>query len=288
MTAHRTLATLALLGGIVALPACGSGDPATPGTDAARSDAVIARVVTAGGYTSRADQFSIVPEVVIYADGRVIKPSSAGPALDYARRPLLPALEVRRLDAEGLGRMRDAIERSGLLAAGEVDYGVPNVTDTPTTSVTLSVDGRTASHAANALREVPRFRITGLTKAQIAARERLAALIHDLRSAGTVAGEGHISPAETYIPESLMVESYAAPEEIAASVDWPLASIPLSPTETCREVAGADAGTLRERLSSAFVSTVFIQGSGRYTTSVRPVLPGEPGCPEPLPASTTG
>lgn len=278
MTAHRTFAALALIGGMVGLSACGSGDATSAGGPTA-STAVLARVVTAGGFTTRADQFSIVPEVVIYVDGRVISPA-LGDQPDHASRPLLPPLQVRRLDAEGLRRMREAIVGSGLLTGDEVDYGAPNITDTPTTTVSLSVDGRTASHAANALREVRRFGVTGLTKAQLEARDNLSRLIHDLRSAGTVAGPEHIGPAETYVPQRFMLESYATLERAATPVTWPLASADISRTETCVDVDADAAVTLREGLSSASVSTVFAHGDDRYQVAVRPVLPGEPGCPE--------
>jgi len=85
-----------------------SGTPATPAE-------VVLRVTTEGGFIGPAARLAQLPEVVVYADGRILTPAPA-PAIYPG--PLVPVESVRDVGAAGVAAIRAAITAAGLDAGG--------------------------------------------------------------------------------------------------------------------------------------------------------------------------
>ncbi|WP_155859332.1 hypothetical protein [Cellulomonas sp. KRMCY2] len=246
------------------------------------------QVSRSGGFVPMGYDFSAVPELTVYADGRAIVP---GPQILIYPGPLLPNLQVVQLSEADVGALVDAARDADLLGAAP-DYGLPNVTDLPTTYVTLTVDGRSYLHAAYALGFVEGEGTTqddglpaggsGLTDEQAAARISLTELI-DAANA-LVAARGSSTPYAIEAfgvlaqPIDLAVEGAASPD--AQVMPWPLDATlaDLADTAECTVIDGAAARTLLGALGSARQATLFEQDDDTYSVWFRPLLPHEDGC----------
>ena len=91
-----------------------SGTPATPAE-------VVLRVTTEGGFIGPAARLAQLPEVVVYADGRILTPAPA-PAIYPG--PLVPVESVRDVGAAGVAAIRAAITAAGLDAGGGTSPGI--------------------------------------------------------------------------------------------------------------------------------------------------------------------
>ena len=111
------------------------------------SAAPVLQIVLAGGFVPMGYDFSRVPELTVYGDGRAI---THGPQILIYPGPLLPNLQLAELDDADVAALVESAREAGLLGEAP-EYGQPPVADAPTTFVTLTVDGETYTHAANAL-----------------------------------------------------------------------------------------------------------------------------------------
>ncbi len=141
---RRTSALAAVAAVALALAACGGSSSSPGGSGPPRppvgADEVVVRVVTSGGFAAESRQPAQLPQLSVFGDGRVI---TEGPTtLEYPGRSL-PNLQEYRLTDEGRARIIDEARDLGLLDDPSPDFGDPGITDQPTTTVTVSVDGRT-------------------------------------------------------------------------------------------------------------------------------------------------
>lgn len=272
----RVLALLPLL----AAAACGQGasgqgasaDDDALGAVSAAPDDLVLQVVRAGGFLPAGAAFRTVPSVSVYGDGRVV---TEGAQIEIWPPPALPSVQVGRLEAGEVRRLVDTGRE--LVDAGE-DYGQPPVADAPTTAVVVPDGDRRGVAAAVALEELAGEQAPpdggGLTGGQLAARERLAAYVRQVRDAASAA------PASSYTGEGLAVlaEAYGdatAPEVPPTELAWPGPA--LSPG-TCVVVTGAEAAAVREAASAASVETRWTAGGAVLRLALRPLLPHERTC----------
>ncbi len=81
-----------------------------------------------------------------FASTATARCSSSGPRPS----PGFPTLETYRLSPDGIQTVLEEAETAGLLGPGP-DYGMPPVTDLPTTTLTIALDDGSYSHSAYAL-----------------------------------------------------------------------------------------------------------------------------------------
>lgn len=155
---------------VLALAACGGSSTPTGDQPAAEpADAPVLRVVTRGGFAAEAPQRGQLPRVSVFEDGRVIV---VGPTTLEFPGPALPNLQEFRVTGDGIGRIIDEAHNAGLLKDPAPDYGDAGITDQPTTTVTVRVDGRSRRVDVYALDFS-----AGVTTEQRDNRERLTRLI---------------------------------------------------------------------------------------------------------------
>lgn len=268
----------------------GAGDPPTdddvvPGGTPAVAGAPVLQLSSRGGFSMIGYDFSAPPTLTVYDDGRAVVP---GPQIAIYPAPVLPNLQVEQLSADDLDALVAAARDAGLLA-DPPDYGMPNVTDLPTTYLTLTVDGRTVTHAAYALGIVDGESATpegalargdsGLTDAQAAARQTLAQFIATANDLVGATGAGELYAIEAFgvfaWPIDASVEGAVAPD--VQVLPWPL-DVALADMTQCTLVDGDAAQTLLATLAGANQATVFTQDDVTYTVWFRPLLPHEAGC----------
>lgn len=255
-----------------------AGTPAQPG------DPVI-QIDESGGFTMPGHDFSTVPSVTVYADGRVI---THGPQIMIWPPPALPNLQVSELGETDLEALVDAAGAAGLV--GEVpEYGWPIIADAPTTTVTVTVDGRRYVHAANALGYGEENALPGgdtsldaiaLTEEEVQARLALLDFIATVQDA--------VDPfdgSEPYEITAFAIRAWPAVDlgggldgDVEIQVlDWPLELV-LDSLDECAVVADDDAAALLTALAEANTLTQYMQDGVEYQVFFRPLLPHEGDC----------
>lgn len=267
----------------------GTTEPATTPaglTHATGPNDVVLRIETGGGFVPVEFNLRALPEYTLYGDGTVLMT----PAGDPTTVPPVPPLETAKLDEAAIQKLLTAAQGAGLLTDATPDYGdmgSVGVSDMPTTTVTLNVDGKQASHGAYGLSMGGAEPAGQLTQAQLDARAALRGFV-DL-------AKQHDPNATAYAPTRVLV--YAGPsleqpdvETGAEPATWPLASElatlgePVSSglAYRCAVVEGDDATKLVEAVQKAPQNAQWVGGSDRNATFqlvVRPLLPDEAGCP---------
>lgn len=245
----------------------GGGTPAAAG-------APVLQISASGGFVPMGWDFAAMPTLTLYGDGRAIVP---GPQIMIYPGPLLPNLQVEQVSSDAIDAIVAAARDAGLLAAAP-DYGMPNVTDVPTTYVTLTVDGRTYKHAAYALGMVDGeggggdgwgAADAGLTDEQATARAALATFVQTANDLVGASGNGESYAIEALAmfarPIDTSVDGAVAPE--TQVVPWPLETR-LADAAECTVVDGDAAQTLLAALSTATQATVFEQDGVTYNAWV--------------------
>lgn len=295
-TAPRLLTAAAVLA--LALTGCQSYGDANgdgPGDDpddvvpggGADDGAPVLQIEISGGFVMMGWDFSRVPELTVYADGRAIV---QGPQIEIYPAPALPNLQVEQLSEADVEALIDAARDAGLLAEPPV-YGQPPVADVPTTFVRLTVDGQTYEHAANALGFLEGEGTMGddgladgsaLTEDELADRVALATFVQTANELVGANGNG-----EAYPITGFGLFAQPLPAGDGAVVDegveiqvlpWPLDGVALADATECVAVVGDDGATLRETLAGANALTQFEQDGVTYNVWFRPLLPHEAGC----------
>lgn len=278
-----------------------SGVPAEPGD-------VVLQIAEAGGFVMPGHDFSTVPQLTVYADGRAI---THGPQIMIWPPPALPNLQVAQLSEADVEALADAAVAAGL--TGEIpEYGQPAIADVPTTTVTITVDGVPYVHAANALEYggagpglddgelddgglddgeldglpddgpddgAPPDTL-GLTESQVQARATLAEFITTARDIVDSAAAEQTSAYQVTAFAILGWQATDVAEQTEPEIDvldWPL-DLALESIDDCTIVDGADAQVLLEMLAETNTMAQYDQNGTRYQVFFRPLLPHESTC----------
>jgi hypothetical protein len=252
----------------VVLAACGGGSSG-PGDRTApdRSDRVVLRVVTRGGFAAEASQRGRVPQLSVFADGRVI---TLGPTTLEFPGPALPNLQEFRLNREGLARIVDDARSAGLLDDPPPDFGDAGITDQATSTVTVSADGRTRRVEVYALDFDD-----GLTADQRANRDRLRKLIQLAGDADAM--RTFVVPESTrrYDPTALAVLIRRSDTTDGETRAWPLDDLE---GMQCAVFRGDDLNRVLDAARAARDGDRWESAGSTYQLEFRPLLPDERSC----------
>ncbi|MDZ7678373.1 MAG: hypothetical protein U5K29_07455 [Acidimicrobiales bacterium] len=295
------LVAIVAAAGILAA-ACGDDGTTPVSTGSADPDVAILELGHEGGFTTPEVHYTQMPQLVVYADGRVV--TSGAQAMVYPA-PALPPLFESQLTDDGLVTLRSAIADAGLDIHG-VDYGQPPVADAGQTVVQVRVDGETYEHRAEALGMAgPAGGLggpaegpdeggdgpdeLGLTAEQRDARDRLQAFVDGVTNLGGLVGPEELGE-ETPVdierfrlwvrPADELDQPMDAPEDEPApdEVEWTVDGVDLEASE-CLVVEGDVASRLAELLADADQLTRFTEGDQVFSVVARPVLAHEDTCP---------
>jgi hypothetical protein len=280
--------TLAVVIGVAALATACADHPTVPGdgpgpTYPRGGDQLVLRIDTSGGFVAPQQTLQQMPSFSLYGDGRVI---TQGAQTEIYPGPALPSLVVTSITPPGVQSILEDALAAGL---GEShSYSTMTVSDMPTTTFTLNVNGETHTtqvYALGAGSSGPGM--TAEERKARAALERLSSEATDLRRSLPA---GSVGPDRQYAPEALRVfvqpyEHQRDPmlhePEVAWPVSTPLASFggeTSAPGIRCGAVTGADARQLLNAAESANQLTPWTSDGEQYSLTLRVLLPDEHGC----------
>jgi hypothetical protein len=280
-------ALMALLGVAAIATAC-ADHPTVPGGGSSVSyphgaDQVVLRIDTSGGFVAPQQTLQQMPSFSLYGDGGAI---TQGAQTEIYPGPALPSLVVTSITPSGVQSIvQDA------LAAGlgtNHSYTTMGVSDMPTTTFTLNVDGET--HVTRVYALGAGSLAPGMTAEERKARatlQHLSSQVTDLRRSLPA---GSVGPDRPYTPEGLRVfaqayEHQRDPMLHEPEVAWPL-SRPLAsfsaetsaPGIRCGAVTGGEVAPLVKAAQSANQLTPWTSDGERYSLTFRVLLPDEHGC----------
>jgi hypothetical protein len=284
MTRTRGLLTAAaipliLMAGCARPGAAGSAaDPIPESAPVSAGDAtVLVRIAREGGFVPAGYAYGRLPDVTVYADGRVI---SNGPVPAIAPGPALPNLQISRITPERARQWADDALKAGVKSGA--DLGSPGVADVPDTVITATSGGRTETVRVRALRQGDP-NDSNLSAAQKADRKKLADYTDALTEATTQTG----SPApDAWKPATVAVlaRQYIASDDglKQPAQDWPGPALPgaeLSPGIGlhCVAVSGAEKDKVWDAAGKANLRTPWTSGGKQWQVTFRPLLPDETG-----------
>ncbi|HQZ35852.1 MAG TPA: hypothetical protein PK020_15610 [Ilumatobacteraceae bacterium] len=288
MNRRSFLATLIGTPALIALvAACGDdsvqGNNSVQGNDsqdgggyAVSTDAnsVVFRIGQEGGFTTRGSEFIHMPSLLIAGDGAMYTPGAT--TLQYPGA-LVPALVQGTITGAGIQKVIKLADLAGLLGAIP-DYSLADgfvIADAPDTVVTLTVNGVTYEHRANALG------IDSPTGDSSPARNNLSKFVELLSDLPTAVGVDNVGPgapmvAESYRFQSVVVNPADWTQPSPTIVTWPGDSgVLLADAAECASVSAAKVGDLFEQANQL---TFFQENDVVYQLSVIATLPGEPSC----------
>lgn len=208
-----------------------------------------------------------VPAVTVLGDGTVITTGPV-PAI-YPGPAITPLLSVR----VSAGTVDDLVARAGRLGLldGPLDFGQPPVADAPDTVVTITANGRSYRHAANAL-GINDDAVGGRAGQNRRALRTFVAATQDLPP-----GRDPWRPATIAV---YVLGGYTPDPNLAQPArDWPLAAAPaVGGDRPCTPVTGDDARALLDALARANARTPWIIAGVARSVAFRPVVPGQAGC----------
>jgi hypothetical protein len=264
----------------------GSGGASGP-TSPIGSDELVLRIEQVGGFVAIQYNLTRMPMLSLYRDGRFITP---GAQIEIYPGPALPALSQQQLSPEAVQLLIQAAIDAGLDKDRDyTDLGSMMISDAPTTTFTLTVDGQTHTTQVYALDFDLGSGHDGMSDEEFQARKDLRAFqatASDLSwlPAGSVADQGSYQPAELRIFSSPYVPD---PELEQAPIAWPLtpgldlfgeSSQSTPGGMRCGTVAADEAASLLPLAEQANQLTPWTSDGTQYGLLFRPLLPDESGC----------
>jgi hypothetical protein len=257
-------------------------DPPTGVHGSYQPDEVVLRVEQIGGFVSVQSLVTRVPDLTVYADGRVIAP---GPVIAIYPGPALPNIQVQTVTPQAVRALVGLAIAARVGAA--VDFGQPRVSDGTSTRITvLTSAGKQVSTVYMLGMD------NGLTADQRAARAPLRDLLAKLGDLPGTLGADQVGPSSPYAPNALAavdspwVDVPGAGGLTEPEQAWPGPPLPgdkIGPSGgnlSCVTVSGPQLATVLDAAQHANELTPWTWGGGRYRMQFRPLLPDESSCAE--------
>ena len=238
-----------------------------------RGDRLVLQASTGGGYVPVDVARNQFPELTITGDGRVI---TLGPTtLEYPPRAL-PNLQVGRISRARVRALVKTAATLGLLDEEHPDYGDPQITDNPSTTVTVVADGERFTTSMYA----PGYDGDDLTDEQ---RSNRTALLNFLGKASTT------RRTKAYEPEAMAVvitRADVSQTPDSPAVQWPLGDLAVAAPApgsdagdfACIVVSGADLAGVLDAAATASTESSWISEGQQYDLVLRPLLPYQHDC----------
>lgn len=238
-------------------------------------DTVVLRIGYENGFVAPGTNFLHMPSLLVSGDGRVFTP---GPMIEIYPGPLLPAILERSITKKGIEKILRLADDAALL--GDIpDYSPPPdmmVADAPDTVVTITVNGTTYEHRANAL---------GMDRPEggpsTPARDNLLKFVTLVTDVAKVAGADDVGAETAFVAEQYRFQAMAVDptqwtDPSPTIVEWPTdAGVVLADSAQCATIAGSKGDDL---FAKATQLTFFQEADLVYQLAVIGVLPGDALC----------
>lgn len=276
----------------------GSGSPPPPSIEPGAisyptgAGDLVVRLRYVGGFAPPSAHMLDLPAVSVYGDGTVIVP---GPVPAIYPGPALPNLQRATITPAGMQLLLEAARDAGLLGP-DAHYDMGGIMDASSSEFTVNADGAIHTISAYALFESGgrEPENPGAEPAVIEARAKLLVFQNQLGQLEALLGP-EVGDATPYVPTALqLLVSDGAPVDEQAlgqePIEWPLET-PLATFgepmaalimgERCGVVTGSDVDALLPSFQAANTLTPWTDDGAAFGIAVRPLLPGEAGCPAP-------
>jgi hypothetical protein len=254
------------------------------------SDLVL-QVWTGGGFVAPDYALGQPPGWSLFGNGDLI---TTGAQIEIYPGPAVPSLLVTHLSEDGVQAILEAARDAGLFGPDR-SYATASVADAPTTTFTLTVDGRTHTVSVYALGEATDGR--GMTDGEKAAREALRAFDAKLSDLTSWLPQGSIGEGRSFQPAALRVFVHPAEPQGGGELQEPLLDWPLTPglalwgqpldgpgplrrNVRCGVAQGNDLTVLLPFAQRANTLSRWRSVGRLFSLTFRPLLPDESGCPE--------
>lgn len=238
-------------------------------------DTVVLRIGYENGFVAPGSSFVHLPSLLVSGDGRVLTP---GPMIDIYPGPLLPAITERSITKQGIERILRLADDAALLGVSP-DYALPAdvmIADASDTVVTITVNGNTYEHRANALgMETPDG------GPSTPARDNLLKFVNIITDVSKVAGAANVGPEKAFIAEQYRFQAMAVDptqwtDPSPTIVEWPAdAGVALADAAQCATIPASKGDDL---FATATQLTFFREAELVYQLAVIGVLPGDALC----------
>jgi hypothetical protein len=268
-------AVLALV--VAGIAACGGTSDAGSYKHPEGANEVVLRVNSGGGFVTVEYNLRAVPQFTLFGDGTVVV---TGPTITIYPGAALPNLQTTKVSEETIQAMLSAAQEAGLFE-NDVNYGRPGITDMPTTTITVNVDGTTYESNLYALSTDAAG--GGLTMEQQQARAEIATLVGKLNGV-----ESFQQGLQWASYQFTSITAYSTPAVTGGNgdvqpnkLDWPLGDLGTLGQATQPEgfrkavITGADLEKLRPLFDDSTEITVWNSGGKEYNVIFRPMLPDE-------------
>lgn len=265
----------------------GSGSGPSGPTSPTGSHQLLLRIEQGGGFVAIQYSLTQMPMMSLYDDGLVLTP---GAQIEIYPGPALPALSQQRVSPAAIQLLLQAAIDAGLDKGRDfTDLGSTMISDAPTTTFTLTVDGQTHTTQVYALDFDLGPNPDGMSEEESQARKDLLAFQAKASDLSWLP-EGSLTDQGVYQPTALRIFSgpyQPDPELTQTPIAWPLtpgldlfgASAQNTPGGMrCGTVTGDDAASLLPLVEQANQLTPWTSDGTRFGLLFRPLLPDESGC----------
>lgn len=259
-------------------------------------DELVLRYIISGGFVPMEYHVTNMPVASLYGGGRMF---TQGAQIMIYPPPALPPLNVEILTPEGIQMILQEADGAGLLQ-GKQEWTElsQSLTDAGTGYLTIHANGEVHQISVyapgmGAMDDLGDM----ISPEEVEFRERFEAFVGKLTTLGEWLPEEVFLPVPAEYPaDRLQIVSQPAdvrnsPDDVQPNeLDWPLAT-PLAETgepystlemARCFVLEGQDFADVMSLMSEATTITRWISNGEAYILLVRPLLPGEEGCQEPL------
>lgn len=271
--------------GAAALGACGKAGTGSPGDG---PETQILSMEFVGGFAPVEFSLQALPTFVLTGS----RAFGLGPQIEIYPSPALPPIVTRSITAAGVAEIRKEAERVGLKGPDKT-YRHGGVADAPNTRfVYVDSDGAKHTIEVEALEAGEGSEPPGASAEDKAARQKLAEFSRKLVDLPAWLPEDSFGEEEQYEFTALRVFVRPYPEtspqeQKQQPKDWPLAT-PLASfgqphgqdATRCGVVEGSDLSSLKPAVTDSNTLTPWRSGGKQYQLILRPLYPGESGCPQ--------
>jgi hypothetical protein len=247
---------------------------------------LVLRIDTSGGFVAPSVTQGQIPGFSLYGNGRAI---TLGAQTEIYPQQALPPVLAQTVDPLGMQKVLRAALAAGLgQDASYTDLGSVGISDAPTTTFTLAVNGAVHTVRVYALGAVSRGPGSSMPKAEAEARRSLQAFAADVADLQTFLPNGSLSSSRTFDPAAMRVfiTRYRAEQGLhEPAIAWPgsiglgsFGAVGQLAGARCGVVSGKDLGALLPLARRANQLTPWTSDGNRWSLVMRPLLPDESGC----------
>jgi hypothetical protein len=230
-------------------------------------------ITSGGGWTPWGGYMRAIPTRlvggVLYTGSEVQTPIGEGPALQ--------PIEQQQLSGEEVELLRTQINEAGLLS-GQIDFGLPAVTDNETTHIVIREGDKTYEHAIYALGFGDDASTMGITDEQFGYRRKIRKLLSESVLNGKGATEPYRGDRLVIVATRVPTDELARQNTASREVSWPGPDVLKGGFVMCLELSVEDSTAVIAAMEGARENTIWTTDNGPWQVSGHVLTANERPC----------